>query len=141
MEEAEDIGPLLKLSKRGARRLIQRAFVLAGRDKHLRQSIREAHITTRWVLEDWNLVWTVVLDRGKILFERRPARKPDLTLSWRASEQFFQQAEDGTFTDQSFDLDGKLELRRLCEPLLRGFFKCLARVLRNPVDETGESLL
>lgn len=76
-------------SKRAARRVIQRAFVLAGRDRQLRQHLREVRLTTLWILEDWDLVWTVIIDRGKMEFERRPAKHPDLTLTWRTAHEFF----------------------------------------------------
>src|SRR5438128_9637996 len=51
----------LQLSKRAARRLIQRALVLTGRDRHVREHIREARLTMLWVLEDWGFAWTVHL--------------------------------------------------------------------------------
>jgi hypothetical protein len=76
-------------SKRAARRILQRAFVLTGRDRPLRQHIREARFTTLWTLEDWDLAWTVIVDRGKIEFERRPAKHPDLTFSWPTADEFF----------------------------------------------------
>ena len=79
-------------SKRAARRILQRAFVLTGRDRPLRQHIREAHLTTLWIVEDWDLVWTVTIDRGKVEFERRPAKHPDLTLSWPTAREFFSSA-------------------------------------------------
>ncbi len=79
-------------SKRAARRIIQRAFVLTGRDRQLRQHIREVQLTTLWSLDDWELVWTVVIDRGKIEFERRPAKHPDMTLSWQTADEFFSRA-------------------------------------------------
>ena len=130
-----------RFSKRGARRLIQRAFVLASRDKHLRQHIREAHLTTLWVLEDWNLVWTVTLDRGRIDFARRPAKNPDLTFAWRSAEEFFSQAEDGVPTESDSKFFGRQELRRFSEPLLKGLRASLRYVLSTPVDDAGESLL
>jgi hypothetical protein len=83
---------ILPPSKRAARRILQRAFVLTGRDRPLRQHIRESRFTTLWVLEDWDLAWTVIVDRGKIEFERRPAKHPDLTLSWPAADEFFSSA-------------------------------------------------
>jgi len=79
-------------SKRAARRILQRAFVLTGRDKPLRQHIREARFTILWILEDWDLVWTIIIDRGRIEFARRPAKHPDLTLSWRTASEFFSSA-------------------------------------------------
>lgn len=162
---------LLPPSKRAARRLLQRAFVLTGRDRPLRQHIREARFTTLWVLEDWDLVWTVIIDRGKIEFARRPAKHPDLTLSWRTAMEFFSSAslsyrakrgispdsfESGiaSFTQNGSDasdgsalpksspeLAGNLELQRVASNLLNCFFGYLGHVLRNPVDGAGESLL
>jgi hypothetical protein len=79
-------------SKRAARRILQRAFVLAGRDRPLRQHIREDRFTTLWILEDWDLAWTVIVERGKIEFERRPAKHPDLTFSWPTADEFFSSA-------------------------------------------------
>jgi hypothetical protein len=129
------------LSKRAARRLIQRAFVLAGRDKRLREHIREAHLTTLWVLEDWNFAWTVALNRGRIEFERRPAKKPDLTLTWGSAAEFFHQVERSPVAESDFQVSGRQELRRFSEAVLKAFFKTLGCVLRNPVDDAGESLL
>lgn len=139
--EPQSASTSVGLSKRAARRIIQRAFVLAGRDKHVRQHIREAHFTTLWLLQDWNLTWTVVLDRGKFTFERRPAKKPDLVLSWRTAEEFFNQGEDGTPVESTFELEGALELHRFYAPVLKGLFASLRQVLHNPIDDAGESLL
>ncbi len=130
-----------RLSKRAARRIIQRAFVLMGREKTLRQHIRKTELTTLWVLEDWDLAWTVVLHRGKFEVERRPSRRPDVTLTWPAGEEFFQQAEqagEGALPVNLLPAEGH---RRFFEPLLRGLFKALCHVLGNPVDDVGESLL
>src|ERR1039457_2140351 len=85
--------PAKSLSKRAARRIIQRAFVLMGRDKVLRQHIRESEITTVWILEDWELEWTVFLHRGKFEVERRQSKHPDVTLSWPTAEEFFKQVD------------------------------------------------
>jgi len=87
--ETESTESHLPPSKRAARRILQRAFVLTGRDRQLRQHIREARLTTLWVLEDWDLVWTVIIDRGKIEFDRRPAKHPDLTFNWETANEFF----------------------------------------------------
>jgi hypothetical protein len=128
-------------SKRAALRILQRALVLTGRDRQLRQHIREARLTTLWVLEDWALVWTVIIDRGKIEFERRPAKHPDLTLSWQTADRFFSCARESASPGSGLELAGSLELRRVASNLLRCFFGHLANVLRNPVDGAGESLL
>jgi hypothetical protein len=128
-------------SKRAARRILQRAFVLAGRDRKLRQHIREARLTTLWILEDWDLVWTVIIDRGRIEFERRPAKHPDLTLSWQTADEFFSCGREGAWPESRLELAGGLELQRVASNLLNCFFGYLGHVLRNPVDGAGESLL
>jgi hypothetical protein len=139
--EIESTESSLPPSKRAARRILQRAFVLTGRDRQLRQHIREARLTTLWILEDWDLVWTVIIERGKIEFERRPAKHPDLTLSWQTANEFFSCAREGTSPESSLELAGSLELRRVASNLLKCFLGYLGHVLRNPVDGTGESLL
>ncbi len=130
----------LPLSKRAARRLIQRAFVLVGRDRNLRQHLREASVVTLWVLEDWKFAWTVGLDRGKIYFERRPARHPDLTLTWRTAEEFFHQIEAGVSPEDGFELAGNLEFRKFSQAVYQVFSKVLLRVLRYPFDDAGNRL-
>lgn len=132
---------MTQFSKRAARRLIQRALVLVARDKRLRQHFRETRLTTLWVLEDWNFAWTVVFDRGRIEFERRPARQPDLTLSWPTAQEFFDQVEDGASPEGSFQFQGKEACRPPFEPVLKGFLRMLRHVIANPVDDAGESLL
>jgi hypothetical protein len=128
-------------SKRAARRIIQRAFVLTGRDRLLRQHIREARLTTLWILEDWDLVWTVTIDRGRIAFERRPAKHPDLTVSWQTADEFFSCARESASPQGILESAGNIELRRVANRLLKSFFGHLGHVLRNPVDGAGESLL
>ncbi len=130
-----------QLSKRAARRLIQRACVLAGRDKHVRAHIREAHLATLWVLEDWEMSWTVVISRGRIEFDRRPTKRPDLTLTWRNASDFFARAETGAATSHTEAVEGDPALHKFIDPVSKAFFRALASVLRYPVDDTGESLL
>ena len=132
---------LLPPSKRAARRIIQRAFVLTGRDRQLRQHIREARLTTLWILEDWDLLWTVIVDRGKIGFERRPAKHPDLTVSWQTADEFFSCSRESGSPQSILESAGNIELRRVASLLLKCFFGYLGHVLRNPVDGAGESLL
>jgi hypothetical protein len=139
--EIESKESLLPPSKRAARRIVQRAFVLTGRDRQLRQHIREARLTTLWILEDLDLVWTVTIDHGKIEFERRPAKHPDLTLSWQTASEFFSCAREGTSAESRLELAGNLELQRVASHLLKRFLGHLGHVLRNPVDGAGESLL
>ena len=133
--------PATSLSKRAARRIIQRAFVLMGRDKALRQQIRESEITTLWIVEDWEMEWTVFLHRGRFEVERRPAKHPDVTLSWPTAEEFFQQVDRSGDAYVQVQILPAQEHRRFFETLLRGFFACLRHVLANPVDDVGESLL
>ena len=151
---------LLPPSKRAARRIVQRAFVLTGRDRHLRQQIRSARFATLWILEDWELVWTVVIDRGRLEFDRRPAKHPDLIFNWPTASDFFLAASDDRRraaltaglgqspgsavrggTQAALTLTGNVELRRLAGNLLHCFLGHLGHVLRNPVDGSGESLL
>ncbi len=134
-------GSLLPPSKRAARRVLQRAFVLTGRDRQLRQHIREIRLTTLWVVEDWDLVWTVIIDRGKIEFERRPAKHPDVTLNWQTANKFFSGAAESALPDSGLESAGDLELKRVTSNLLKCFFGYLGDVLRHPFDGAGESLL
>lgn len=129
-----------RLSKRAARRLIQRAFVLVGRDRHIRQNLREARLTTLWAIEDWKLTWTLELDRGKLHFERRPAKCPDLTLTWLTAEGFFRQVESSSLAGETLAIGGGLENRRVIEPVCRTFCKILSEVMRNPFDDAGTRL-
>ena len=133
--------PATSLSKRAARRIIQRAFVLMGRDKVLRHQIRESESTTLWIVEDWEMEWTVFLHRGRFEIERRPAKQPDVTLSWPTAEEFFAQVDRSREASIKVQILPAQEHRRFFETLLRGFFACLRRVLANPVDDVGESLL
>jgi hypothetical protein len=137
-----DEGPSsLPFSKRAARRMIQRAFVLTGRDKKLRQHIREIRLTTLWMLEDWRFSWTVIIDRGRLAFERRPTRQPDLTLVWHSARAFFDRAEISSSAPEDPVFAGERAQQQVFAPVLNSFFESLGHVLRNPVDEEGESLL
>jgi hypothetical protein len=133
--------PATSLSKRAARRIIQRAFVLMGRDKVLRHQIREAEIITLWIIEDWDLEWTVFLHRGRFEVERRPAKHPAVTLSWPTATEFFQQVDRAESAGIQAQILPAQERHRFFETLLRGFFACLRHVLANPIDDVGESLL
>jgi len=137
---AEEVPASQALSKRAARRLIQRAFVLVGRDRNVRQHLREASVVTLWTLEDWKLAWTVELERGKVHFERRPAKHPDLTLTWRTAEEFFNQIENGVPPDDGLGIAGNLHLRRFSQPVYQAFCKALRKVLRYPFDDEGNRL-
>jgi hypothetical protein len=151
---------LLPPSKRAARRILQRALVLTGRDRHLRQQIRSGRFTTLWILEDWDLIWTVIIERGRLEFERRPAKHPDLIFNWRTASDLFASASNDrtraalvadlgqsqgaplhSDAQTAFTLSGNVELRRIAGNLLHCFLGYLGDVLRNPVDGSGESLL
>jgi hypothetical protein len=129
------------ISKRAARRLIQQAFVLTGRDRSVRQHIREVRLATLWVLEDWNFEWTVNLDRGKIRFDRRPPRVPDMTLTWSSAEEFFTSMEEGRAPNASLEMDGDPGLRQYVEPVYRSFCRSLEQVIKYPFDDAGNSLM
>jgi hypothetical protein len=133
--------PATSLSKRAARRIIQRAFVLMSRDKVLRQHIRDAETVTLWIVEDMQMEWTVLFHRGRFEVERRPAKHPDVTLTWATAEEFFQQVDRSAETPVQVQIDPVPERRRHWDILLRGFFSYLRQVLANPVDDVGESLL
>ena len=136
----QDVLRRLSISKRAARRLIQRALVLAGRDRTVRQHIREAQIKMLWVLADWEFAWTVGLNRGKVLFDRRPARKPHLTLTWPSAEDFFRDIDEGRTVDATLQLEGDLHLRRYSDVVLRAFCRLLGQVMRHPFDDAGNPL-
>lgn len=129
------------LSKRAARRVIQRAFVLVERNKSVRQHLREADFTTLWVLEDWGLEWTVVIDRGKLNFRRGRSRKPQLTLVWRTAREFFDQIESESRVMNGFELIGNSGLRKFLDLVFQAFRTSLREVLTDPVDDAGERLL
>jgi len=129
------------ISKRAARRLLQRAFVLVGRDRTVRQHIREAKTITLWVLEDWKFEWTVTIERGKVHFDRRRARTPDLTLTWPSAEEFFKTLWEGRNPDASLLFEGDLRLRRYSDPVYNVFCRMLQQVLRNPFDDAENPLM
>jgi hypothetical protein len=121
--------------------MIQQAFVLTARDRTVRQHIREARVATLWKLEDWNFEWTVAIDRGKLRFDRRAVRAPDMTLSWPNATEFFASIEEGRTADDSMVMDGRLELRAYVEPVYRSFCRSLEHVIKYPVDDAGDPLI
>ena len=133
--------PATSLSKRAARRIIQRTFVIMGKDKVLRQLIRESEITTVWIIEDWELEWTVLLHRGKFEVERRESKHPDVTLTWPTAEEFFRQVDRAGDANVQVQITPEQDHPRFFETLLRGFFSTLRHVLENPVDAVGQNLL
>jgi hypothetical protein len=129
------------ISKRAARRMIQQALVLTGRDRSVRQHIRTARITTLWVLEDWDFEWTVMLDRGKVRFDRRPVRSPDMTLTWADAAEFFTSIQEGHAPDDGMTMEGNLDFRSCVEPVFRSFCRWLDHVIKYPVDDAGNPLM
>jgi len=130
-----------QLPKRAARRIIQRAFVLAGRDRNVRQHVREAAVASLWTIEDWDLSWTLLIHRGRLEFDRRPTKKPDMTFTWRTAEDFFREAHAGARGQTAAEVTGNLSLRRFADPVRRAFWAALSELLNNPVDEDGDPLV
>ncbi len=129
------------LSKRAARRVIQRAFVLVGRDKSIRQHLREASLNTLWMIEDWGLEWTVTVEHGKFEFHRGRTGQPQVTYTWQHAEDFFYQIETGASNPEVFQCEGSREIQKLLRPIFVAFAKSLSGVLQHPFDDDGERLL
>jgi len=129
------------ISKRAARRLIQQALVLTGRDRSVRKQIREVRIATLWVLEDWNFEWTVGIDHGKLWFERRPARTPDVTLTWPSADEFFTSISEGHMPDTHMAVEGTVAHRGYVNIVYRSFCRQLEQVIKYPVDDSGNPLM
>jgi hypothetical protein len=127
------------ISKRAAQRLIQRALVLAGRSRNVRQHLREADLDSVWTIEDWNLDWAVGIRRGKLDFDRRLPHRPDLQVRWATAEGFF--AEAGKSGASQVQYEGPWEARRTWDVVHAAFRTALGNLLLNPVDEDGRSLL
>ncbi len=140
MNDSEMAPAPAELSKRAARRLIQRAFVLVGRDRHVRQHLREVQVKMMWVLEDEGVEWAVWLDRGRLQFDRQPVKDPDVTLTWPKAETFFESARSGREGAADFTIEGPQNLCRLAELVWRAFRVELGHVLRHPFDEDGVRL-
>lgn len=129
------------LSKRAARRVIQRAFVLVGRDKSIRQHLREVSLNTLWTIEDWRLEWTVTLERGRFEFHRGRTGRPQVTYAWQRAEDFFNQIATGASNPEAFQCEGSREVQRLLGPVFAAFAKSLNGVLQHPFDDDGERLV
>ena len=128
------------ISKRAAQRLIQRALVLAGRNRDVRQHIREADLTSVWAIEDWRLEWAVSIRRGKFDFDRRLPGRPDIRVSWPSAEGFFREA-GGEGKEAEPVYEGPPEARRIWDVVHRAFRAALHELLENPVDGDGRRLL
>ena len=129
------------LSKRGARRVIQRAVVLTGRDKALRQKLRSVELTTRWLIEDWGLEWTVVVDQGHIEFHRGHVGKAQVSILWKTGDEFLGHLETKSVPAGGFELECEPGLRRVVDMVFQAFLSTLRNVLADPVDDDGVRLL
>lgn len=129
------------LSKRGARRVIQRAVVLIGRDKALRQKLRSVELTTRWLIEEWGLEWTVVVDQGHIEFHRGHVGKAQVNILWKTGDHFLGQLEAKSAPTEGFELECEPGLRRVVDMVFQSFLGTLRKVLVDPVDDAGVRLL
>ena len=127
-------------SKRSARRAIQRAFVLVGREKPIRQHLREAALATHWIVEDWALEWTVQFDHGRLEFHRGKVGRPRITYLWHTAADFLEQVQSGVNELAQPEVVADLPDRRFCEPVFAAFVKSLRAVLANPIDDDGERI-
>jgi hypothetical protein len=127
------------LSKRAAQRLIQRAFVLAGRDRNVRQHIREADLSSVWTIEDWDIEWAVAIRRGKLDFERRLPHRPDIRATWPTADGFFAEIEETGACMLRYD--GPPEARRTWDVVYAALRTALKGLLLDPVDSDGRSLV
>ncbi|MFB3923156.1 MAG: hypothetical protein ACE145_15660 [Terriglobia bacterium] len=129
------------LSKRGARRVIQRAFVLVGRERSIRQHIRQVELNTCWGIADWGLEWTVVIDHGRLDFHRGHIGRPQVTYYWETGERFLEHVESKTTPEKGFELVSDPVWRRVVEPVFNSFLAATRAVLADPVDDDGERIL
>lgn len=136
-EPANDLA-IPPLSKRAARRLIQRAFVLVGRDRNIRLHLHDARLTTLWTIDDWGFEWTLIVDRGKLEFHRGQAGKPALTFLWRTAEAFFDQVENGC--KNGFECAGSTEAQKILKPVCDALTRTVRSVMRDPVDDEGKRI-
>lgn len=129
------------LSKRAAQRLIQRALVLAGRNRNVKQHIREADLATIWSIEDWRLEWAVGIRRGEIEFDRRLPHKPDIRATWPTAQAFFAEAEAPESPSTELRYDGPPQARRTWDVVHHAFRESLRNLLEDPHDQDGHSLV
>ena len=141
LNDTNPVEPSSNLSKRGARRVIQRAFVLAGRNRTLRQSLRDVQLNTRWAIEDWDLEWTVLLNSGHPEFHRGHVGKAQVALRWQSGKAFLGQIETGLVAKDDFAFDGDPGWRRIIDALFSVFRASLKEVLHDPVDDDGVRLI
>ena len=128
------------LSKRGARRVIQRAVVLLGRDKAFRQKVRTVQLNSRWNVEDWDLEWTVIVTQGRMEFHRGETGRAQTHLRWKTGEDFLKHVESGRAPGDGFEHECPAAEKALVESLLARFCATLKSVLADPADDDGVRL-
>ena len=128
------------LSKRGARRVIQRAHVLIGRDKGFRQRTRGLALNTQWTIEDWDLEWTALLAEGRLESYRGHTGRPQISFRWKTGEDFMSHVESGRTPGDGFRLECQAADKVVAELLLARFCATLKSVVINPVDDAGVRL-
>ncbi|MGH9430512.1 MAG: hypothetical protein ACRD3T_03120 [Terriglobia bacterium] len=144
VEPSENSFRFAELSHRAARRVIQRALVLAGRDRPLRDHIRAVRLETLWRIEDSGLSWTVLIDRGRLEFSRRPTKRPNVTFIWATLADFIPQLERQTSAlanEADFIQAEDPKARKAALALYTTFISQLRQVLANPFDEDGTPLI
>jgi len=117
------------------------AVVLVGRDKRVRQHLREVTLTSRWTIEDWNLEWTVVIDHGRVEFHRGHVGKAEVLFNWRSEEAFLRHIESGASPRDGFAAECRAASRRIVDLLINSFVATMRAVLTDPVDDAGVRLL
>jgi len=128
------------LSKRAAQRLIQRALVLAGRSRNVRQHIREADLSSIWTIEDWGLEWAVKIRRRRLDFDRRLPHQPDIRITWPTAEGLFGEGSGSEPVADQARFEGPPEARRIWDVIHHAFSVALGELLKNPVDQDGRRL-
>jgi len=129
------------LSKRGARRVIQRAFVLVGRQRAIRQHLREVELNSHWRVEDWDLEWTVRFDHGRLEFHRGHVGQAQASYAWQTGECFLAHTRSGTAPNEGFQFVADPVWRHVVDPVFKAFSTTLRSVLADPVDDEGTRLL
>ena len=77
----------------------------------------------------------------RVSIERRPVKRPDLTLTWPSAAGFFRLIEAGGDAEAEIKREGDPAAWAKTRPLLHAFCACLSQVLADPVDENGVSLV
>lgn len=115
--------------------------MLVGRERAIRQHIREVELNTHWAIEDWGLEWTVVFDHGRLEFHRGHIGKPQVTYLWGAGDEFLAQVESGTAPRNALHMVADPIWRRVVDPVFKSFLTTFRTVLADPIDDDGVRLL